>query len=223
VEAIRALARREAGNVDVAPALAEALATLKDPAAAPELRVWLAHPNATVRAAAAAALGALTGAPVQAPRVEQPPRLPAPATLPAAARLRLELARGTVVISLLTADAPRTAANLASLARQGYLDGLTFHRVVPDFVVQGGDPRGDGEGGPGYSIRCEVNRRPYRRGAVGMALAGKDTGGSQFFLTLAPQPYLEGRYTVFGEVVEGLDLVDDVLEGEVIVRATVTP
>ncbi|RKH92523.1 peptidylprolyl isomerase, partial [Corallococcus praedator] len=79
-----------------------------------------------------------------------------------------------------------------------------------------GDPRGDGEGGPGHSIRCEMTRRPYTRGVVGMALSGKDTGGSQFFFTHAPQPHLDGRYTVFGEVVAGMDTVDALLEGTVI-------
>jgi cyclophilin family peptidyl-prolyl cis-trans isomerase len=80
--------------------------------------------------------------------------------------------------------------------------------VVPDFVVQDGDPRGDGEGGPGYSIRDEVNQRPYLRGTVGMALDWADTGGSQFFITHSPQPHLDGRYTVFGQVVSGMDVVD---------------
>ena len=93
---------------------------------------------------------------------------------------------------------------------------LTFHRVVPNFVIQGGDPRGDGSGGPGHQIRCEINQRPYVRGTLGMALDGKDTGGSQFFITHTPQPHLDGGYTVFGQVVEGMDLVDQVVQGEVI-------
>jgi cyclophilin family peptidyl-prolyl cis-trans isomerase len=86
--------------------------------------------------------------------------------------------------------------------------------VVPDFVVQGGDPRGDGWGGPGYTIRCEINPRPYGRGAVGMALAGKDTGGSQFFVTHGPQPHLDGGYTVFGQVREGMAVVDALTVGD---------
>jgi cyclophilin family peptidyl-prolyl cis-trans isomerase len=113
-------------------------------------------------------------------------------------------------------EAPLTSGNLYALASKGYFNGVTFHRVVPNFVAQGGDPRGDGEGGPGYSIRCEMTRRPYRRGTVGMALSGKDTGGSQFFFTHAPQPHLDGRYTAFGEVVSGLDVVDALLEGDII-------
>src|SRR5262249_35084385 len=87
---------------------------------------------------------------------------------------------------------------------------------VPNFVIQGGDPRGDGEGGPGYQIRCEVNPRPYIRGAVGMALSGKDTGGSQFFITHSPQPHLDGGYTVFGQVISGMEVVDRITRGDVI-------
>jgi cyclophilin family peptidyl-prolyl cis-trans isomerase/HEAT repeat protein len=218
---VLALAHREAANVDVAPALAQALGSLKTPEAVPELRAWLAHPNETVRAAAAGALAILTGLPVPVPRVEVVRGEPPSAALPAGAQLVLETVRGTLRIALYSADAPRTAGTLATLARQGFFDGLTFHRVVPDFVVQGGDPRGDGEGGPGFTIRCEVNRHPYRRGTVGMALSGKDTGGSQFFVALSPQPHLEGRYTVVGEVVAGLEVADALLEGDLITRARV--
>jgi cyclophilin family peptidyl-prolyl cis-trans isomerase len=85
---------------------------------------------------------------------------------------------------------------------------------VPDFVVQGGDPRGDGEGGPGFTIPCEVSTRPYLRGTVGMALAGKDTGGSQFFVALSPQPHLDGRYTIIGTVVSGMEALDGLVEGD---------
>jgi cyclophilin family peptidyl-prolyl cis-trans isomerase len=90
--------------------------------------------------------------------------------------------------------------------------------VVPNFVIQGGDPRGDGEGGPGRQIRCEINLRPYRRGTLGMALSGKDTGGSQFFLCHSPQPHLDGGYTVFGQVTSGLEVVDRIARGDVIER-----
>jgi len=93
--------------------------------------------------------------------------------------------------------------------------------VVPHFVAQGGDPRGDGSGGPGYTLRCEIGQRPYGRGTVGMALSGKDTGGSQFFVTLAPQPHLDGGYTLFGQVAAGLELVDKIRPGDVIERVTV--
>lgn len=133
-----------------------------------------------------------------------------------AQRVELVLERGRIVLELFGEDAPLTVANFMQLAAGGYFDGLTFHRVVPNFVIQGGDPRGDGFGGPGHQIRCEINQRPYVRGTLGMALDGKDTGGSQFFITHTPQPHLDGSYTVFGQVVEGMDLVDQVVQGEVI-------
>ena len=99
---------------------------------------------------------------------------------------------------------------------QGLFTNVPWHRVVADFVVQGGDPRGDGEGGPGYTIRDEINQRPYLRGTVGMALDWADTGGSQFFITHSPQPHLDGRYTVFGQVVTGMDVVDKMKQWDMI-------
>jgi cyclophilin family peptidyl-prolyl cis-trans isomerase len=128
----------------------------------------------------------------------------------------VETARGDIEIELFRKDAPLTVANFAGLARRGFYDGLTFMRVVPFFVVQGGDPRNDQEGGPGYDIRCEINFRPFRQGSVGMALAGKDTGGSQFFITLAPQPHLDGGYTCFGQVIGGFQVVERIVAGDVI-------
>jgi cyclophilin family peptidyl-prolyl cis-trans isomerase len=139
----------------------------------------------------------------------------------AAPRVVLTLDAGRIVLELFGREAPLTVESFLSLAEEGYFDGLTFHRVVPNFVVQGGDPRGDGWGGPGYQIRCEINRRPYRRGTVGMALDGKDTGGSQFFITHTPQPHLDGNYTVFGRVVEGMEVVDHAVQGDRIVSVTV--
>ncbi len=123
---------------------------------------------------------------------------------------------GTVTLELLGDQAPGTVANFVTLAKRGYYNGLVFHRVVPDFVIQGGDPHGDGWGGPGYAIRCEYNPVPYTTGTLGMALAGKDTGGSQFFITQSPQPHLDGKYTVFGRVVKGQDVVDRIQVGDVI-------
>ena len=124
--------------------------------------------------------------------------------------------KGTIEIELAILDAPLTVDNFVTLARKGYFNGLAIHRVVPDFVVQDGDPRGDGEGGPGYTIRDEINQRPFLRGTVGMALAGRDTGGSQFFVTHSPQPHLDGRYTVFGYVVNGMDVVDKLVVGDIV-------
>ncbi len=124
--------------------------------------------------------------------------------------------KGTFTIELLADEAPLNVDNFIQLAKRGYFQGIIFHRVVPNFVVQGGDPRGDGNGGPGYQIRCEINEVPYERGAVGMALSGKDTGGSQWFVTHSPQPHLDGGYTVFGNVSAGMDVVDNIVRGDVI-------
>ncbi|HXO21122.1 MAG TPA: peptidylprolyl isomerase [Thermoanaerobaculia bacterium] len=129
-------------------------------------------------------------------------------------RVEMRTSRGTLTLRLDCPDAPLTCLNFLDLAGQRFYDGLTFHRVVPDFVVQGGDPRGDGFGGPGYAIRDEINRRRYARGVVGMALAGPDTGGSQFFITLSSQPHLDGGYTVFGEVVAGEEVLDRIQAGD---------
>jgi cyclophilin family peptidyl-prolyl cis-trans isomerase len=123
---------------------------------------------------------------------------------------------GKIEILLNIVEAPLTCANFIDLARRGFFDGLAFHRVVPGFVIQGGDPRGDGNGGPGYQLRCEIGQKPYGRGAVGMALSGKDTGGSQFFITHVPTPHLDGGYTLFGQVSSGMDVVDRIRPGDLI-------
>lgn len=214
VEALADRVPREPG--DLAEPVAGALVALQGGAAEPRFREWLKHPHANVRRVAAEALTQLTGQPVRSERVELPADTFRPEPAPAGAGLVFRTAKGDITVRLDAREAPLTSGNLYALARKGYFNGTTFHRVVPDFVAQGGDPRGDGEGGPGYSIRCEMTRRPYLRGTVGMALAGKDTGGSQFFFTHAPQPHLDGRYTAFGEVVSGLDVVDALLEGDII-------
>jgi len=214
VEALAERVPKEPG--DLAEPVAGALVALQGPAAEPRFRQWLKHPHANVRRVAAEALTQLTGQPVRSERVELPADTFRPEPAPAGARLVFRTVKGDITVRLDVDEAPLTSGNLYALARKGYFNGVTFHRVVPDFVAQGGDPRGDGEGGPGYSIRCEMTRRPYRRGTVGMALAGKDTGGSQFFFTHAPQPHLDGRYTAFGEVVSGMDVVDALLEGDII-------
>lgn len=130
----------------------------------------------------------------------------------------IETAKGTIELELSVLDAPQTAQNFVALARKGFFNGLQIHRVVPNFVIQMGDPRGDGSGGPGYSIRDELNDRPYLRGTVGMALSGPDTGGSQFFITHSPQPHLDAKYTVFGRVVNGMEIVDRIQQLDVIQR-----
>jgi cyclophilin family peptidyl-prolyl cis-trans isomerase/HEAT repeat protein len=124
----------------------------------------------------------------------------------------IHMTRGNVTIALLTRDAPMTTWNFAQLANKHYFDATSFMRVVPNFVVQGGDPRNDMNGGPGYAIRDEINMQKYSRGAVGMALSGPDTGGSQFFVTHSAQPHLDGGYTIFGRVTGGLAAVIDETE-----------
>ncbi len=132
--------------------------------------------------------------------------------------VELETERGALRVRLECPEAPLTCLSFRQLAAQGYFDGLAFHRVVPDFVVQGGDPRGDGNGGPGYVLRDEINRLRYRRGAVGMALSGPDTGGSQFFVALSSQPHLDGGYTLFGTLIGSDAVLDELRQGDRILR-----
>lgn len=135
--------------------------------------------------------------------------------------------RGTITAELYEKDAPKTVENFEKLANSGFYDGVKFHRVIPDFVVQGGDPYsrdlpdGDpriGSGGPGYKIKCETagNPRTHEVGALSMAHAGKDTGGSQFFICHGPQPHLDGKHTVFGQVKTGQDIVNAIRQNDVI-------
>ena len=136
-------------------------------------------------------------------------------------RVYVETDYGTIELELNVIDAPLTSDNFMTLARLGFYDGLTFHRVVPNYVVQGGDPRADSEGGPGYTLRDELNQLPYLRGTVGIARDWQDTGGSQFFITHSPQPDLDGRYTAFARVVDGMDVVDQIRPGDLIRRVLV--
>lgn len=124
--------------------------------------------------------------------------------------------RGEIKLELFFDIAPLTVYNFISLARKGFYDNVIFHRVVPNFVIQGGDPRGDGWGGPGYTIRCEYSSLTYERGMVGIAHSGEDSGGSQFFITLSPQHHLDARYTIFGRVVSGMDVADAIVRGDTI-------
>jgi peptidyl-prolyl cis-trans isomerase B (cyclophilin B) len=118
---------------------------------------------------------------------------------------------GTIRIELYSEDAPKTVANFEELAGKGYYDGLSFHRVIEDFMVQGGCPRGDGTGGPGYQFEDEPNEHQVERGALAMANSGPNTNGSQFFIVTADScPWLDGKHTVFGKVVEGMDVVDEI-------------
>ncbi len=136
-----------------------------------------------------------------------------PAPLRRRPRVVIDTELGPIEAVLFSDRAPNTVANFLDLAAGGFYDGREWVRVVADFVVQGGDPRGDTSGGPGYTIRDEVNRARFVRGSLGMALAGPDTGGSQFFITHSPQPHLDGIYTVFGEVTGGMEIVERILPG----------
>jgi cyclophilin family peptidyl-prolyl cis-trans isomerase len=143
-------------------------------------------------------------------------------TPPISIHAYLETDRGNIQVELAVLDAPLTVENFTTLARKGFFNGLSLHRVVPNFVIQDGDPRGDGEGTPGYSIRDELNELPYLRGTIGMALdPWPDTGGSQYFITHSPQPHLDARYTVFGRVIAGMDVVDKMQQGDVIRRVRI--
>ncbi|NOY30764.1 MAG: peptidylprolyl isomerase, partial [Planctomycetes bacterium] len=129
-------------------------------------------------------------------------------------RVKFQTSRGDVVIELFENEAPQTVASFLTLVKQGFYDGIVFHRVLPSFMAQGGDPTGAGSGGPGYSIRCECHKPGYRkhfRGSMSMAHVGRrDTGGSQFFLTFVSTSYLDGRHTVFGRVIEGMDVASSI-------------
>jgi peptidylprolyl isomerase len=192
-------------------------------------------PDPEVAGAIRRVLSTLTGEDVPPPVEAAPDSAeaaggPAPGTLDwaylaelgSAPRLVLETDKGRVVVRLATEEAPQTVQTVARLAEGGRYDGVPFHRVVPNFVAQGGDfASGDGYGGPGFTIRSEFTLIRYLRGVIGMASAGKDTEGSQFFITHSMQPHLDGAYTAFGWVVEGMDAVDRLLVGDRIVRATV--
>jgi cyclophilin family peptidyl-prolyl cis-trans isomerase/HEAT repeat protein len=221
-EAYRA-GQKDATYVARAAALA-AIATYGAPAATPTLQQALADPDWAVRVRAVELLEQLDPSSDAAARIR-----PAPTSRPAAeyeslqvltppysTHVFVETDRGTIQLELAVLDAPLTIETFVALARKGFYNGLTFHRVVPNFVVQSGDPRGDGEGGPGFTIRDELSQRPYLRGVVGIALDWEDTGGSQFFITHSPQPHLDARYTVIGRVVSGMEVVDRIQPWDVI-------
>jgi cyclophilin family peptidyl-prolyl cis-trans isomerase/HEAT repeat protein len=216
---------------DAALAIIDALAKQKSEAALAAIRTALDSPDYLIRRRAAAILQSAQPDTAGA----EDGRIETVATRNRIGDYRRALARrsarvvatintdkGVFKLELLPDVAPLTVDNFVELARRGYFNNIAFHRVVPNFVVQGGDPRGDGNGGPGYQIRCEINEVPYARGAVGMALSGKDTGGSQWFITHSPQPHLDGGYTVFARVVEGMEIVDRITRGDRILAINVT-
>jgi len=133
----------------------------------------------------------------------------------------IETKKGNIVLELFDNDAPNTVENFVKLINQGFYNGLTFHRVIPNFMIQGGCPKGNGTGGPGYKIKCEIKPRKHTKGALSMAHAGKNTGGSQFFITHSPQPHLDGVHTVFGQVTEGMEVVNKIKNNDVMTKVTV--
>ncbi|PIP03644.1 MAG: peptidylprolyl isomerase [Zetaproteobacteria bacterium CG12_big_fil_rev_8_21_14_0_65_54_13] len=138
--------------------------------------------------------------------------------------MRIETENGPVVIELYPDEAPNTVANFKALAGKGYYDGLVFHRVIPGFMAQGGDPLGTGTGGPGYKVKAEFNKHKHQRGTVAMARSSDpDSAGSQFYICFGPQPHLDGQYTVFGQVIEGMDVVDQIRQGDEMVKVSVEP
>jgi cyclophilin family peptidyl-prolyl cis-trans isomerase/HEAT repeat protein len=207
---------------DVRVAAVEAISEIDDPTREPFLRGMLTNYDPVIRRIAADAIEKKLGR----PRPQYTP-LPVERTQTEYMTIvkwsrephtaTIHMTRGNIVIKLLGQDAPMTAWNFAQLAGKHYFDNSTFMRVVPNFVIQGGDPRNDQEGGPGYSIRDEINLQKYTRGAVGMALSGPDTGGSQFFITHSPQPHLDGGYTIFGRVEDGMSgVVDHTERGDLV-------
>jgi cyclophilin family peptidyl-prolyl cis-trans isomerase len=215
-------------DLDAMTGILRALGASGNPAAAAFLRREMTHEHRTVIVAAGQALEALTGeASVLPSGVEPPDRTINWAYLHELGphpQLVLATTKGTITLVLDAEQAPLTVQTLAQFARAGQFDDVPFHRVVPNFVIQGGDfARRDGRGGPPFSIRSEFTRIPYVRGTIGMASSGKDTEGSQYFITHRMQPHLDGRYTAFGYVLEGLDAVDTIYEDDRVTRASVVP
>jgi peptidyl-prolyl cis-trans isomerase B (cyclophilin B) len=135
----------------------------------------------------------------------------------------IETDRGDIELEFYPQHAPRTVNNFVFLAQEGFYDGVTFHRVISDFMIQGGDPTGSGRGGPGYRFEDEFKGNPLKHetGVISMANAGPNTNGSQFFITHSPQPHLDGRHTVFGRVIDGQDVVDAIRQGDVMNKVTI--
>ncbi len=210
-------ARTAALDALVAYGPAEATATVRE---ALTDKDWAVRVHAQALMAKLEPGASATIAPVPSPPVVpyDDAQLIAPSTSPHAF---IETAYGTIEIELAVLDAPQTSRNFIELTRKGYFNGLEVHRVIANFVVQDGDPRGDGTGGPGYTIRDELSMRPFVRGTVGMAIEWRDTGGSQYFIAHSPQPHLDGRYTVFGHVVNGIEVLDRIKPGDTVVRVRV--
>jgi len=133
----------------------------------------------------------------------------------------IETERGNMILELFASDVPNTVNNFVFLANDGFYNGVTFHRVVPGFVAQAGDPTGTGRGNPGYSFADEFSEHTHLAGALSMANAGADTNGGQFFITFAPQHGLDGKHSVFGQLIDGTDVLEQIEQGDVIIRITI--
>ena len=198
-------------DIETAVNLLRVAGRLRIEKAADRARALAAHHNPAIRQEARKTLGRLRLDP--GPEIApDPPNLldlrQLAAVIDRRPRVALDTTRGRFVVELRPDLAPVTALNFLTLVRGGFYDGVGFHRIVPAFVAQAGDPSGTGFGGPTYTIRCEASEESYVRGTLGMALAGPDTGGSQFFITYSAEPHLDRRYTAFGQVVEGLEVVE---------------
>jgi cyclophilin family peptidyl-prolyl cis-trans isomerase len=199
-----------------------AMGNIGDARFIPTIKQALKDPDRTVATFAAAALSRITHEDYtgEIPKTTKPVRSDYDwetfESIKLAQRVSLMTNKGLIKLQLLKEDAPFTVLSFVKLVRKGFYKGLTFHRVIANFVVQGGDPRGDGWGGPGYAIRSEFSLVNFERGMVGIASARKDTEGCQFFITHSPAPHLDGRYTIFARVVEGQDVVDRIQVGDAI-------
>jgi peptidyl-prolyl cis-trans isomerase B (cyclophilin B) len=134
----------------------------------------------------------------------------------------IKTARGDLTIELYPQDAPVTVNNFVTLARKGFYNGLTFHRIIPGFMAQGGDPSGNGTGGPGYKFQDEFSTRTHQAGSLSMANSGPNTNGSQFFICYAPQPHLNGKHTVFGQLTQGMDVLKQLVNGDKMNEVVIT-
>ena len=214
-------------DVEAMQAAAAAMGVIKDNRFVPTLEKTLNDPDKTVAVASADALRQITGKDYSGQIPKSTKALHTDydwstlESLNASSKVMIETSKGTITLQLLRDDAPFTVLNFVKLVRKHFYDGLQFHRVVPNFVIQGGDPRGDGWGGPGYAIRSEYSFARFGRGMVGIASAGKDTEGCQFFITHIPTPHLDGRYTIFARVLNGQDVVDRIQIGDTIDKITV--
>lgn len=161
----------------------------------------------------------LSAAKKQVMKYSEPPEMIIDTTKEYTATIETE--KGKLVLDLFAKDVPKTVNNFVFLVREGYYDGVTFHRIIPDFMAQGGDPTGTGAGGPGYSFEDEFTGHKHGTGSLSMANAGPNTNGSQFFITYAPQPHLNNHHSVFGQLITGMDVLKELANGDVMTRVTI--